>query len=231
MKYLFAIVFLMLATLAVRAQDTTQVAAPAASDSATVDSAADSLLASLTQESAPTTADMIPKKMTLGQRILWSRKGLIRTTGLAPLTPEGREKELKLRRTMLVTHQVVGFATLAGMIAQGILGSQLYKAQGDRYTRLKDTHRGVATFINISYGTTALLAFTSPPRLPTSSHRRGFSSIKLHKTLAYVHLAGMIATNVLARQLDGRETIKMAHRAAAFTTFAAFGAAIVAIKF
>lgn len=225
MKLLFASFFSLFFALSVVAQDTTQVAPP---------SDADSLLASLTD--SVTSPELLPKKMTISQRLLWSRKGVLRSTGIAPLTAESREKELKVRRAMLVSHQVVGFVTLAGMITQGILGSRLYKAQGADYVRLKNAHENVATFINISYGTAALLAFTSPPRLPTSSsRRRGFSSIQLHKTLAMVHLTGMIATNILARQISGSgenyDTLKSAHRIAAFTTFAAFGAAIVAIKF
>ncbi len=44
----------------------------------------------------------------------------------APLTLEQREKELKLRRKMLTVHQTIGFITLGGMIAQGLLGAQLY---------------------------------------------------------------------------------------------------------
>jgi len=231
MKHLFALLFVLMPLTQVWAQDSTRTSVPAAA----TDPAADSLLASLTQETAPTTADLIPKKMTLGQRMLWGQKGLLRTTGLAPLTPEGREKELKLRRTMLVTHQVVGFVTLAGMIAQGIIGSQLYRAQGEQYVRLINTHKDLATFVNVTYGTTALLSYTSPPRLPTSTHRRGFSSIKLHKALAFVHLAGMVATNVLATQFSGSgenyQFIKAAHRASALTAFAAFGTAIIAIKF
>lgn len=226
MKNTFVCLFLLLASVTAHCQDTTGTAVPAQPSL----SAADSLLADLTSDATGPT-DLLPKKMTLGQRVLWSRKGLMRQVGISPLTPESREKELKVRRTMLVTHQVLGFVTLAGMIAQGIVGSQLYKAQGADYVRLHDAHTRLATGINIAYGTTALLAFTSPPRLPTSSHRRGFSSIRLHKALAFVHLTGMVATNILARQIERNPDLKPYHRAAAFTTFGAFGASIIAIKF
>ena len=39
---------------------------------------------------------------------------------------EQRQKELKVRRVMLTTHQVLGYATLAAMVAQGIIGGKIY---------------------------------------------------------------------------------------------------------
>lgn len=197
---------------------------------------ADDLLADLTDSSSAQA--LLPSKMLFTQQAFWGPKGLLRLTHISPLTPEGREKELKVRRTMLVTHQVMGFVTLAGMVAQGIVGSKLYKAQGSNYGRIKETHESIATFINISYTTTALLSLTAPPKMV--SERRGYSSIKLHKALALVHIAGMITTNVLAGRIDAlREnqefskisSAKAIHRAAAFTTFGAFAASIIAIKF
>lgn len=197
---------------------------------------ADDLLAGLTDSTE--TQALLPSKMIFTQRAFWGPKGLMRLTNIAPLSAERREKELKVRRTMLVSHQVMGFVTLAGMVTQGIVGSQLYKAQGSDYTRIKNLHTGVATFINISYTTTALLSLTAPPKMV--SERKGYSSIKLHKYLAIVHIAGMITTNVLSRRMDHlrdqQEFTKVSgakalHRAAAFTTFGAFAASIIAIKF
>ena len=194
---------------------------------------ADDLLAGLTDSTE--SQALLPSKMLFTQRAFWGPKGLMRLTNIAPLSPEGREKELKVRRTMLVTHQVMGFVTLAGMVTQGILGSKLYKAQGNEYTRIRNLHTGVATFINISYTTTALLSLTAPPKLV--SERRGYSSIKLHKALALVHIAGMITTNILSHRIEDQRTAdsfraaKAIHRAAAFTTFGAFAASIIAIKF
>ncbi|WP_408641414.1 hypothetical protein [Spirosoma telluris] len=148
---------------------------------------------------------------------------------IAPLTTEGREKELKIRRSMLVAHQVMGFVTLAGFITQGILGAKLYNAQGADYQRLRNAHETAATLINISYGATALLSLTAPPKL--LADRKGLSGIKLHKYLAVVHLTGMIATNILAGMIRQNEALKPVHRAVAYTTFGAFAASIIAIKF
>ena len=168
---------------------------------------------------------LLPDKIFFTQKALWGEKGILRTTGIAPLTAEGREKELKTRRTMLKAHQAAGFITLAGMIAQGIVGSQLYKNPS---AQLTNAHKGLAMATNIGYGTTALLALTAPPPLVNNS---GASPMKTHKILAGVHLTGMIATNVLGQRVQDNPKLKNAHRAAAFTTFGAFAAAVVVIKF
>ncbi len=216
----------------VHAQDTTAVRRDSIPAN-TTSTGADDLLAGLTDstEAAP----LLPKHMIFTQRAFWGPKGLLRVMNVAPLTSEGRIKELKVRRTMLRTHQILGFVTLAGFVAQGIVGSKLYKATGEDYRRIKDTHEMLATGINITYTTTALLSLTAPPKMV--SERRGLSSIKIHKYLAVVHMAGMIATNILARQVSEQrnladyQQLKSWHRAAAYTTFGAFAASIIAIKF
>ena len=105
--------------------------------------------------------ELVPKRMIFTQKVLWGEKGLMRTLKIAPLTTQGRETELKIRRGMLVTHQVLGFATLAGMVAQGIVGAKLY--DGDY--KIKDLHEGLGTAVNITYFTTAGLSLFTPPPL------------------------------------------------------------------
>ena len=166
--------------------------------------------------------ELLPKKMLLTQRIFWGEHGLMRP--ISPLTNVNREKELKLRRGMLVAHQVLGFATLGGMIGQGIVGAKLYKATGQNYNNLKDIHEGLAAAVNITYSTTAFMSLFTPP--PLINRDKKLSSIRIHKWLAIIHMSGMIATNLLAESGN-----KQLHRAAAYTTFASFGAAVIAIKF
>jgi hypothetical protein len=202
-------------------------------DSVPATTSADDLLSGLTDstEAVP----LLPRHMIFTQRAFWGPKGLLRVMNAAPLTPEGRIKELKIRRGMFRAHQVMGFVTLAGFVAQGIVGSQVYKAEGADYVRIKKTHENLARGINIAYTTTALLSLTAPPK--AVDERRGFSSIKLHKYLAVLHITGMIATNVLSHQvlkqtnLADYNNVKSYHRAAAYTTFGAFAASIIAIKF
>ena len=76
---------------------------------------------------------LLPARMVFTQRLLWGEKGVFRTTGLSPLNMEQRQKELKVRRVMLTTHQVLGYATLAAMVAQGIIGGKLYNGDDSLY--------------------------------------------------------------------------------------------------
>lgn len=174
-----------------------------------------------------TSTSLLPNKMLFTQRIFWGEHGLIR--GVYPLTPINREKELKLRRGMLVTHQVLGFVSLGGMVAQGVVGAKLYNASGSNYGNLKDIHEGLGAAVNLTYSTTAFMSLFTPP--PLINRDRKVSSIRIHKWLAVVHMSGMIATNVLAGLVQQHPELKPYHRAAAYTTFASFGAAVIAIKF
>lgn len=183
---------------------------------------------SLLQELNASTADqekLLPNKMMITQRMLWGEKGLMRKFNRFELTPEKRQNELKLRRTALAAHQVLGFATMGGMLAQGIVGSRLYNGNNN----LKDTHEALGTAVNFTYFTTASLSLFAPPKL--IDERKGYSSIKVHKWLALVHMSAMIATNVLAERIEDRPDLKPYHRAAAYTAFGAFAASMLIIKF
>ena len=182
------------------------------------------LLKQLEKEDKADTA-LLPQKIIITQRLLWGEKGLLRKWNVAPLTIDQRKKEMQTRRFMLKTHQVLGFVTLAGMIAQGIVGSQLYNGK----TELKPTHEAIATGINITYTMGALSSLFAPP--PLIARDKNLSSIKLHRWLAIVHMSGMIATNILANNIDSHPELKPYHRAVAFTTFASFAAAMVVITF
>ena len=171
------------------------------------------------------TMPLLPSKMLITQRLLWGKKGLMRNFNYFELTPPKRQNELKIRRIMLVSHQVAGFTTLAAMVAQGITGVSLYNGNES----MRGKHESLAAIVNIGYGTTAFFSLFSPPKM--LNERKGYSSIKLHKALAILHITGMIATNVLAGELEGNPKLRPYHRAAAFTAFGAFAASIIAIKF
>lgn len=228
MRY-FLINVLLLVWSTAGAQDSTAIRRDTTITPAVTDTTAstDDLLAGLTDstESQP----LLPRKMIFTQRIFWGPKGLLRVMNAAPLTPEGRAKELKIRRAMLVSHQIGGFVTLAGFVAQGLLGARLYNAQGEDYVRIRRLHQASATFINISYGTTLALSLTTPP--PIVGGGRGFTWIRAHKYLAVVHLAGMITTNILAHQIETNYKLKPYHRAAAYTTFGAYALSVAVLTF
>ena len=182
------------------------------------------LLNELLQESKTDNA-LLPPKMLLTQRVFWGEKGLLRSTGIAPLTATARMKELKWRRAMLKTHQLLGFATLGGMVAQGIIGSQLYKGNYKNYER----HQQLSSAINVTYTLGAVTSLLAPP--PMLSRDKKLSALRLHKWLAVGHMSGMIATNILAHKAGDNARYKSAHRTAALLTFASFAAATVVVTF
>lgn len=169
----------------------------------------------------PTEApSLLPDRMLVTQRLLWGEKGILRTSGIAPLTLEQRQKELKLRRTMLTAHQVLGYTTLAAMIAQGIIGGKLYTGQNDLY----ELHKDMATVVNVGYFTTAGLSLFTPPPL-INKKVKGFTSIKAHKTLATIHFSAMVVTNIY------KDKNKEVHKGAAYTAFGSYALAVLVFKF
>jgi hypothetical protein len=221
------LIALLLAVFAFRSEaqkETTKLKAPK-DTTATVDLLGE--MNSTTQEKPK----LLPDKILFTQRIFWGEKGLMRNFSAFELTPEKRQNELKVRRTMLVLHQIMGTLTLGGMIGQGIVGVKLYNDNGTNYRSLKNTHETLAGVVNFTYFTTAALSLFAPPKM--LNEHKGYSSIKVHRALAIVHLSAMVATNILASQLHGPNgaTIRPYHRAAAFTAFGAFAASMIVIKF
>lgn len=164
---------------------------------------------------------LIPKRMIFTQRALWGNKGLLRKFGIFPLNVEQREKELKLRRSMLKIHQIIGYLTLAGMVTQGFLGGKLY----NNWERgLYNTHKTVGNLTSISYFTGAGLSLFAPPPL-INKKSKGLSSIKAHKYLASVHFSSMLATNIFKKRNQ------QIHKISAYTAVGSFAAAVLVFKF
>ena len=168
---------------------------------------------------------LMPQKMLFTQSILWGSHGLLKDKlGNGDIIKE-RTIQLNIRRKMLQVHQLGGFLTLGAMLAQGIVGSQLYN--GDY--KVKQLHENLGAFVNLSYGLTAVNSLFTPPAV---FHRdKKLSSMRIHKWLAVVHLTGMIATNILGNSIKNDPSLKPWHRAAAYTTFASMATSMIVIKF
>ena len=167
---------------------------------------------------------LLPEKFLVTKKIFWGKKGLMRNFNRFKLTPENRQNELKLRKSMFKAHQILGFITLGEMLVQGIIGSQLYNGKD-----IKNAHKTMGRIVNITYFTNASIPLFSPPKM--FNERKGFSNIKLHKILAIVHFSSMVATNILARKIDTNYDLKPYHRAAAYTAFGSYAASMIVIKF
>jgi hypothetical protein len=166
-----------------------------------------------------------PTKMLFTQRVLWGTGGLLKNRYSGNDLVANRKMDLKIRRTMLQLHQIGGFVTIGGMLAQGIIGSQLYK--GDY--KVRELHENMGMAVNLSYGFTALNGLFAPPS--AFSRDKKITSIRLHKWLAVLHLSGMIATNILGSQIENNVSLKPYHRAAAYVSFASLATALIVIKF
>jgi len=176
---------------------------------------------------------LLPDKMLFTQRFLWGENGLLRRSELAPLSPIQRSREIELRRKMLVTHQVLGYVTLASMIAQGIIGGKLYNCDNcnsREYNQIKNAHETMAAVVNVSYFSGAALSLFAPPPLINRTEK-GLSSARAHKWLASIHFSAMVATNLLADGASESQTGRNLHRIAAYSAFGSFATATLVLTF
>ena len=180
----------------------------------------DSLFESLFEEEMSMDEQLLPQKMIFTQSLFWGKSGLFRKTGISKLSVKQREKELKVRNVMLKSHQILGYLTLGGMVAQGIMGGKLYNGEYELY----ETHKKLGRWVTASYFTGAGLSLFAPPPL-IRNRVKGLNSIKAHKFLAYVHFSGMIATNAWSK--EDRDW----HKYAAYTTFVSYATAVLVFKF
>jgi hypothetical protein len=186
----------------------------------------DSLLQTLLVDEKIDSQLITPKKMLFTQKLVWGENGILKNRyGSTQDLVEKRKIDLRIRRKMLQIHQIGGFVTLGGMLAQGIVGSQLYNGS----YKLKQTHEALGAAVNLTYGLTAINALFTPPS--TFKRDKKLTSIRLHKWLAIAHMSGMIATNILGIQIENNPNLKPYHRAAAYTSFFSLAAAMVVIKF
>ena len=180
----------------------------------------DLLLEGLFKEEMTMEEQLLPQKMIFTQSLLWGKNGLFRKAGVSKLSVEQRERELKVRNVMLKSHQILGYLTLGGMVAQGIMGGKLYNGEYELY----ETHKKLGHWVTASYFTGAGLSLFAPPPL-VRNRVKGLNSIKAHKLLAYVHFSGMIATNAWSKE------DKDWHKYAAYTTFVSYATAVLVFKF
>jgi hypothetical protein len=171
---------------------------------------------------------LLPDNMSFMERGLWGETGLFRKMGIAsPLTPEVRKSELGLRRTMLTMHQIGGFVTLGLMGTAVFYGQKIIDGRDD----LRGMHQTFVTATIISYSATGLLSILSPPPL---IRRDEFSTTTLHKTLAWVHFAGMVVTPILGsmigRHADYSQRARI-HQVSAYITMTTLAASLIIITF
>lgn len=145
---------------------------------------------------------LLPQNISFSEKFLWGENGFVRKIGLTdPLTTDVRKKELELRRTMLSTHQITGFTTVALMLTACYYGQRTIDANGKGNSG--EIHSAVIGGTILMYSITAALSLLSPPPLV---RRDEGSTTTWHKVLAWGHVLGMIVTPFLADKIQERES-------------------------
>jgi hypothetical protein len=188
---------------------------------------------------------LLPEGMGPVKRFLWSEQGLMRKISFFELTPEKREREILIRRRMLQTHQALGMAAVGTMLISSISGQMLINKShstsptaGEDMLTLKSVHDAAVTTTMIAYGTTFLLQFLTPPPVIIRKNK-GWSNMKAHKTLAYLHFTGMVATPIIGRMIYGSSSLengksddlKKFHQISGYITTGLYTGAMVVMKF
>ena len=147
------------------------------------------------------------------------------------------QHRLDVRTHDLKVHQEFGILTLvplaAACLTSALAPPDPRNGSGGN-TIGRDIHVSLGSLSVAMYGATAYYAIKAP-RIPGQGTTKG--AIKLHKYLIYIHAPGMLLTPILGamafnqaaagQQVHG---IASAHGAVAWTTVAAYGAAIVAVS-
>lgn len=151
-----------------------------------------------------------------------------------------KEQALLNKRThMLKVHQTLGLITTIPMVATLFTGP-LAKAKGKNGQVITeptpanlDFHIALGGLTTALYWTTAYYAIFAP-RLPGVTKH---GAIRVHEALAWIHGPGMILTPILGimaykQENDGEKVHGVAsfHGPVAYTTAAAYGAAIIAVS-
>ena len=182
---------------------------------------------------------LLPEGMGVIKRSLWSEKGLMRKFSFFELTPEKREREIIVRRRMLQTHQALGFVALGGMIGSCITGQIMINTNsGATQEKVKPLHDLAVTTTMIAYGATALLQLLAPPPIIIRKNK-GWSNMKAHRTLAYLHFSGMLLTPIAGQLMygtvslknDASDKLRNFHQVSGYITTALFAGAVIVMKF
>ena len=171
---------------------------------------------------------LLPKNISFMENALWGKNGLFRKVGIASvLSIKSRKSELSLRRTMLSIHPVSGFVTLDMMIYTTYIGQKVLDGRENLSSKLN-------TFSNITiglYSFTGLLSILSPPPL---IRRNEFSTITVHKTLAWVHFACTILSPIIADIMENNNNknfVKHYRQIARYIGTAALATSFVILTF
>ncbi len=147
------------------------------------------------------------------------------------------DRKVKRRRSILLWHQGLGFATLVALAATCVIGQLNYQDKygpGNDDARYYNAHLGLAVSTSALFATTGILALAAPE--PYKKPLRADTALA-HKVLMAVATAGMAAQLVLGPiaafregKLDQRD-YALAHLVTSYATFAAMATGVLVYVF
>jgi hypothetical protein len=156
---------------------------------------------------------------------------------IAQANAERIERLGKVRRRILLTHQMLGFVALASLTATVVVGHLNYY---DRYVsadfsnRYQTAHMGLATATTALFGTTAILALAAPNPYPKKYR---FDTAMVHRIALAAATAGMltqIALGAVTGRRDGyldQPGLALGHVVVGYATWAFMTTGVIAYMF
>lgn len=150
------------------------------------------------------------------------------------------EHSVKIRRRVLLAHQVVGFATLALMTATVIVGQVNYVARygglanGADYDRYQAAHLGLSISTSALFTSLGVLGLAAPNPYPKPIK---FDTALVHKVAMALATAGMVTQLILGpitTAYEGRieqRNLALGHVIAGYATWGFMTAGVLAYVF
>jgi len=148
------------------------------------------------------------------------------------------QRDVEIRRKLLVAHQVLGFVTLGTLIATDIVGqlnyNDKYASSGTDTGKFYSAHEGLGISVATLFGATGICALAAPNPYPKPIK---FDAALVHKVSMAVAAAGMVLQIVLGPitatrdgKLDQRD-FALTHVITGWTTLGFMGAGTLAYVF
>lgn len=147
------------------------------------------------------------------------------------------ERAVKVRRALLLSHQAIGFITLAGLAATTVIGHLNYydKYQSGDFTgRYEKAHLGLSISTTTLFGTTGLLALFAPNPYPKPYR---FDSAMVHRVAMALATAGMVTQIILGPITASRVgrlnqgDLALGHVVTGYLTFGFMAAGVISYMF
>jgi hypothetical protein len=148
------------------------------------------------------------------------------------------EHDVSVRRKLLLSHQALGFATLAVFAAQLVIGQLHYQDKFGREGTDTDVYKNPHLALGITtatlFGATGIVALAAPNPYPKPIK---FDAALVHKLCMAVAAAGMVTQIILgpiSKTRDGyldQRDYAVAHLVTGYTTFAFMSAGVLSYVF